>query len=123
MRILSLAIKKSQLTVDTHITAPQAYSGTSPLPSHLSKTVSFIYVLSCRWCGKGGFAQRKCTMDDALPQWFDALFPPLAIYYGGRDYLVATEPLLERIEKREEHIRLLRVLKVEDSEVRRSCRF
>ncbi|TDL29009.1 alpha/beta-hydrolase [Rickenella mellea] len=68
------------------------------------------------WCGKGGFAERKCTMDDSMPKWFDESFPPLAIYYGGRDFLVATDPLLERLEKREKDVRLLRVMKVEDSE-------
>ncbi|EJD00804.1 alpha/beta-hydrolase [Fomitiporia mediterranea MF3/22] len=68
------------------------------------------------WCGKGGFAQLKCTMDDSLPRWFDENFPPLAIYYGGRDFLVATEPLLERIREKERHVRLVRVERLEMSE-------
>lgn len=70
-----------------------------------------------RWCGKGGFAQRKCTMDESLPSWFDEDFPPLAIYYGGRDYLVATEPLLERLRECEKYVKLVRVQKLAVSEV------
>ncbi len=27
------------------------------------------------WCGKGGFADRKCTLDDTLDRWFDERFP------------------------------------------------
>lgn len=56
-------------------------------------------------------------MDDSLPQWFDADFPPLAIYYGGRDYLVATEPLLERMREKESLVRVVRVTKLDESEV------
>lgn len=56
-------------------------------------------------------------MNDALPQWFDERFPPLAIYHGGRDYLVATEPLLERLAKREKHVKVLRVERIDMSEV------
>ncbi|EJD00800.1 alpha/beta-hydrolase [Fomitiporia mediterranea MF3/22] len=77
------------------------------MPTHVSSASIFW------WCGKGGFAQRKCTMDESLPRWFnDENFPPLAIYYGGRDYLVATEPLLERIREREKGVKLVRVEKV-----------
>ncbi|KAL5508596.1 hypothetical protein ACEPAH_6215 [Sanghuangporus vaninii] len=68
------------------------------------------------WCGKGGFAQRKCTMDDSLPQWFDQQFPPLSIYHGGRDFLVATEPFLERIRRCERTVKLVRVCEMVDSE-------
>lgn len=69
--------------------------------------------LSFRWCGANGFAHRKCTMDTALPRWFDPkLFPPLAIYYGGQDYLVDTESLLQRL-KDKEKVKLIRVQKLE----------
>ena len=56
-------------------------------------------------------------MNTAVPRWFDEHFPPLAIYHGGRDYLVATEPLLERIEQNEKNVNLIRVQKLEASEV------
>lgn len=56
-------------------------------------------------------------MDDSLPNWFDEDFPPLAIYYGGRDYLVATEPLLERLRECEKSVKLIRVQKLATSEV------
>ena len=69
------------------------------------------------WCGKGGFADRKCTLDDTLDRWFDARFPPLSIYYGGRDFLVLTEPLLDRIKEKEKHVELIKVTKLELSEV------
>ena len=69
------------------------------------------------WCGKGGFAHRKCTLDDTLDRWFDDRFPPLSIYYGGRDYLVLTEPLLERLEQKETDVKVIRVEKLDVSEV------
>ncbi|GHJ88378.1 hypothetical protein NliqN6_4780 [Naganishia liquefaciens] len=68
------------------------------------------------WCGKGGFAHRKCTLDDTLDRWFDDRFPPLSIYYGGRDYLVLTEPLLERLEQKETDVKVIRVEKLDVSE-------
>ncbi|KDQ65123.1 hypothetical protein JAAARDRAFT_168018 [Jaapia argillacea MUCL 33604] len=68
------------------------------------------------WCGKGGFAQRKCTLEERVPRWFDQRFPPLLIYYGGRDFLVDTENLLERLRKHEEHVRLLKVVKLDEAE-------
>lgn len=69
------------------------------------------------WCGKGGFAHRKCCLDDSLDRWFDDRFPPLSIYYGGRDYLVLTEPLLERLEQKEKDVKVIRVEKLDVSEV------
>jgi hypothetical protein len=52
-------------------------------------------------------------MDTSLPQWFDsAQFPPLAIYYGGEDYLVDAESLLERL-KEKEQVRLIRSVRLE----------
>lgn len=69
------------------------------------------------WCGKGGFADRKCTLDDSLDQWFDINFPPLSIFYGGKDHLVLCDPLLERIEKKEKHVKLIRAENLEPSEV------
>lgn len=68
------------------------------------------------WCGKGGFADRKCTLDDSLERWYDARFPPLSIYYGGCDYLVLTEPLLERLEQKEKDVRVVKVTKLDKSE-------
>ncbi|ORY23266.1 putative lipid particle protein [Naematelia encephala] len=68
------------------------------------------------WCGKGGFADRKCTLDDTLDKWFDDRFPPLSIYYGGRDYLVLTEPLLERLKVKEKDVEVIKVTKLDHSE-------
>lgn len=56
-------------------------------------------------------------MDIAVTRWFDENFPPLAIYHGGCDFLVATEPLLSRIDTQEPHVRVIRVEKLEKSEV------
>lgn len=74
-------------------------------------------VSTLRWCGAGGFAQRKCIMDIAVTRWFDENFPPLAIYHGGCDLLVATKPLLSRIDTQEPHVKVIRVEKLEKSEV------
>jgi lysosomal acid lipase/cholesteryl ester hydrolase len=56
-------------------------------------------------------------MNPSLPRWFDERFPPLSIFYGGRDYLVLVEPLLERIRENEVCVKLLRTEKIEASEV------
>jgi len=69
------------------------------------------------WTGKGGFASRGCTMDPNIPQWWDKRFPPLSIYSGGVDFLVLTEPLLERIRVQEQDVRLLRHKRQEEAEV------
>lgn len=71
------------------------------------------------WCGKGGFADRKCTMDDSLDRWYDERFPPLSIYYGGKDYLVLTEPLLERLEEKEK----IKPIRTEMLDVSEHCDF
>ncbi|KIM84051.1 hypothetical protein PILCRDRAFT_6891 [Piloderma croceum F 1598] len=65
------------------------------------------------FCGANGFAQRQCIMDTSLPQWFNPTqFPPLAVYYGGEDYLVDADSLLKRLENKEQ-VRLIRVTKLE----------
>jgi hypothetical protein len=56
-------------------------------------------------------------MDDSLPQWFEENFPPLAIYHGGHDYLVAAGPLIERIKNQEKHVRIARIEHLNESEV------
>ncbi|OWT37789.1 lipid particle protein [Cryptococcus neoformans var. grubii Br795] len=68
------------------------------------------------WCGKGGFADRKCTLDDSLPRWFDKRFPALSVYHGGRDFLVFADPLLERLKEKEKDVKVIKVTKLEDSE-------
>lgn len=72
---------------------------------------------TCRWCGKGGFADRKCTLDDTLDRWFDNRFPPLSIYHGGRDFLVLAEPLIERMKEKEKDVKVIKVTKLDLSEV------
>lgn len=68
------------------------------------------------WAGKDGFASRGCTMDAAAEKWWDRRFPPLAIYSGGMDFLVLTDPLIERIRTRETDVRLIREKRQEEAE-------
>nr|CRX79276.1 hypothetical protein ls5931a1_00077 [Leucosporidium scottii] len=68
------------------------------------------------WTGYGGFSTRGCVLDPTVEKWWDARFPPLSIHHGGRDYLVLTEPLLERLEKHEKEVRVLRVQKLDEGE-------
>jgi hypothetical protein len=91
--------------------APPQSSGESSLNPHQEPP------LIIRWCGKGGFADRKCTLDDTLDRWFDNRFPPLSIYHGGRDYLVLAEPLLERMRVKEKDVNVIKVTKLDLSEV------
>ncbi|GAA5893107.1 hypothetical protein JCM8208_004348 [Rhodotorula glutinis] len=68
------------------------------------------------WTGYAGFSTRGCVLDDTADKWFDKRFPPLAIHHGGKDYLVLTEPLLERLRERETDVQLIRVQKMDDGE-------
>ncbi|KAM0789005.1 hypothetical protein ACM66B_003073 [Microbotryomycetes sp. NB124-2] len=68
------------------------------------------------WTGYGGFSTRGCVLDPAVPKWFDHRFPPLSIHHGGLDYLVLTEPLLERLKTHEKDVRVIRVQKLEEGE-------
>ncbi|KAM0746312.1 alpha/beta-hydrolase [Meredithblackwellia eburnea MCA 4105] len=68
------------------------------------------------WTGFGGFSTRGCVLDTAVDKWFDNRFPPLAIHHGGRDYLVLTEPLIERLKTHETDVNVIRVKKMEEGE-------
>jgi hypothetical protein len=86
-------------------------------PSQPLSAFAPLRQLMIRWCGKGGFADRKCTLDDTLDRWFDNRFPPLSIYHGGRDYLVLAEPLIERMKTKEKDVNVIKVTKLDLSEV------
>ncbi|SAM86299.1 related to YEH1-steryl ester hydrolase [Ustilago bromivora] len=68
------------------------------------------------WAGKDGFASRGCVLDPSLDQWWDENFPPLSIFSGGMDFLVLADPLIERIEQREKHVKLLRFKRQDEAE-------
>lgn len=68
------------------------------------------------WAGKDGFASRGCVLDTSLEQWWDEDFPPLSIYSGGMDFLVLTDPLIERLEQKEKHVKLLRFKRQDEAE-------
>ncbi|BGP47363.1 hypothetical protein JCM10450v2_003215 [Rhodotorula kratochvilovae] len=68
------------------------------------------------WTGYAGFSTRGCVLDPSADKWFDKRFPPLAIHHGGKDYLVLTEPLLERLKTHETDVQLIRVQKMDDGE-------
>ncbi|GJN89599.1 hypothetical protein Rhopal_002586-T1 [Rhodotorula paludigena] len=68
------------------------------------------------WTGLAGFSTRGCVLDTRADKWWDKRFPPLAIHHGGKDYLVLTEPLLERLEQKEKDVQVIRVQKMDDGE-------
>ncbi|GAA5922259.1 hypothetical protein JCM1841_001385 [Sporobolomyces salmonicolor] len=68
------------------------------------------------WTGYNGFSTRGCVLDPAASKWFDKRFPPLSIHHGGKDYLVLTEPLLERLKTHETDVDVIRVQKMDDGE-------
>jgi len=68
------------------------------------------------WCGKGGFAQRRCILDPSMPKWFDRRFPPVAIYYGGSDTLIDVDALIERLKCQETEVKVIRTLKLDQVE-------
>ena len=115
------APKKKDQNVQIHPYPSQfsKYLLVSLIPAHLclSSLLHLRHPLTSRWCGKGGFADRKCTLDDTLDKWFDNRFPPLSIYHGGRDYLVLAEPLIERMKTKEKDVNVIKVTKLDLSEV------
>ncbi|SPO31466.1 related to YEH1 - steryl ester hydrolase [Ustilago trichophora] len=68
------------------------------------------------WAGKDGFASRGCVLDPTLEQWWDENFPPLSIFSGGMDFLVLTDPLIERLEHKEKCVKLLRFKRQDEAE-------
>lgn len=60
------------------------------------------------WAGLGGFATRRSLFEPDT-QWYDKTFPPLALFGGGRDRLVLTEPLLRHIEEHEPFVHVKRI--------------
>ncbi|SPO31699.1 related to YEH1 - steryl ester hydrolase [Ustilago trichophora] len=68
------------------------------------------------WAGKDGFASRGCVLDPTLEQWWDENFPPLSIFSGGMDFLVLTDPLIERLERKEKCVKLLRFKRQDEAE-------
>lgn len=68
------------------------------------------------WAGKDGFASRGCILDPKAPKWWDSNFPPLSIFSGGMDFLVLTDPLIERLETIETDVRVLRWKRQEEAE-------
>lgn len=69
------------------------------------------------WCGAGGFAARKCTMDVTLPKWWEDGFPPLSLFSGGNDFLICADSLMERLREKETDVKIVRAEKIELSEV------
>jgi len=68
------------------------------------------------WTGYQGFSTRGCVLDPEVERWWDSRFPPLALYHGGKDFLVLTDPLVKRIETHEKSVDLIRNFKIEDGE-------
>lgn len=60
------------------------------------------------WAGKDGFATRGSIFEPNL-KWYGKNFPPLALYSGGQDRLVLTEPLLQHLKEHEPDVQLVRV--------------
>ncbi|GJJ07797.1 hypothetical protein Clacol_002002 [Clathrus columnatus] len=76
------------------------------------------------WCGKGGFAERGCTMDDTRPTWWTiwteaglvSSLPPLSLWSGGKDYLVDVKKLIKRLREKENSVTIMRIEEIEHSE-------
>lgn len=65
---------------------------------------------------KGGWAERKCSLDTTIPKWFDSRFPPLAVYYGGCDTLIDTEALVDRLKTQEPDVKVIRTVRFDQAE-------
>lgn len=69
------------------------------------------------WAGKDGFASRGCILDaSSTNPWWDERFPPLSIFSGGMDFLVLTDPLIDRLENIETEVPVLRWKRQEEAE-------
>jgi len=61
------------------------------------------------WLGRECFARHKCILPDTQTPWYDpARMPPVSLFVGGRDKLVDGKKLIERLEKVEKDVVLLR---------------
>lgn len=60
------------------------------------------------WTGANGFAARGSALPPTDEPWWTEEFPPLSIFSGGMDFLVLTQPVIDRIKSHEPHIRLVR---------------
>lgn len=55
------------------------------------------------------FAKQKCILPETETKWYDpALMPPVSLYVGGKDKLVDGRKLIERFEKVETDVIVLR---------------
>jgi len=68
------------------------------------------------WTGLDGFSSRGCVLNEQVERWYDERFPPLALYHGGKDYLVLCDRLLERLKTHEPDVQVVRVHKLEEGE-------
>ncbi|MBW0463801.1 hypothetical protein O181_003516 [Austropuccinia psidii MF-1] len=68
------------------------------------------------WTGYQGFSTRGCVLDPEVKRWWDDHFPPLALYHGGKDYLILVGPLLKRLETHEKSVKLIRNYRMEEGE-------
>lgn len=60
------------------------------------------------WTGAGGFAARGCALPPTPSPWWAPGFPPLSVFSGGMDFLVLTQPVIDRIKRYEPHVPLVR---------------
>ena len=55
------------------------------------------------------FVKKKCILEEEMKPWYHAdLMPPVSLYVGGRDKLVDGRKLMERFEKVEKGVVLVR---------------
>ncbi|KAN0062337.1 hypothetical protein ACQY0O_005219 [Thecaphora frezii] len=69
------------------------------------------------WAGRDGFATRGCILDPSAETWWNTgCFPPLSLFSGGMDFLVLTDPLMQRLEERETQVQVRRFQRREEAE-------
>jgi len=63
----------------------------------------------------GVLSVKNCAFDTTTTEpWFPPSMPPIAIFYGTLDTLVLGKPLVERIRAHEPHVRLVKVVALEN---------
>jgi hypothetical protein len=75
------------------------------------------YILPLIQVDKDSFVRQKCILPDNREKWYDpGTMPPISLYVGGRDKLVDGRKLIDRFEKAERDIVVIRAQIDEDYE-------
>lgn len=78
-------------------------------------SVSIIAVTQW-WTGSSGFCKQRCILDPSSTPWYTPEAPPIALFWGSRDYLCDGAKLRDRLEGVEAKLAGVRVIAAREIE-------